>query len=758
VLLATPAWAHVPHDTVRAVAAPPDLDASTPWLAALSPEEHLLLRSDDGGTTWEMLSGEPLVDELTAAAALDGRALLLGEDGLWWSDDGGGTWTLEDPPGSVARARVSGGAWLLGGDGGAWAGEPGAWSRVLDRPLAALGEGPTAIGTGNELFDGATGAWVEVDPPVAGVLSVAHGDALYAGAEDGSVWRWDGDAWAECGSLPVTAYPHVTHLAWSGDGLVAATAADAPFLSTDGCATWIDRSTPEDPEFGREGGPESEVEGWTVLAASGDRWLLAGWSGVWATEDAGVTWAEAPMVSAAYTRGLAFLDDRVLLGDLGAGVAYSDDGGATWSAPGEGLDFTSTQRLLIQGDTVYGIVGHEAWRSEDGGASWTLVDLEARSADEIVAWEEEGHLWVFRGQGEGVEIRETWNGGGSWSRLEALEVGPAGGIAVGAARLDSGPWCLAYATPAELACTDDVTTAPTTVLASEGDFAARPVSAGSRVLSATEVGIHAVGGDLSVITTALDGDVATTLAVADDGTAFAATRSGELWRSQDGGASWSPLALDLGAWPFVIAPRPGFAATDELLVGTAGGRVLVRDGEAERWAPWERVDDASGLADYDGDTDRAVMDGAGLGAVRLLAPGSAVTVWVRGTSLAVHGTLLPGGSGQVVVDGSVAAQLAATEPTAAVEGLADTWHEVTVTAGTEGVAFDAVEAWSEGAVLAEAEAVSTVSAVVGDRGERPPGSRGCGCAGSPGIPSALALAVAPLSGRRRAARRPPTPC
>lgn len=766
-----PALAHVPHDTARALAAPADLDPSVPWLLLLDPQEaDLLLRSDDAGASWRMIGGAPLVDDLVGAAAVGGQSVFLGADAVWSTDDGGESWASEDLPADVSLVRSMEGGYRLAGRGGVWEGAPGAWTRVLDEAVGALGPGPSALGLDGSVWTAEAGAWASVAGPVEQPLSVAAADgALWVGDADGMVWRRESDTWTACGELGARDWAQVTLLEWDGARLLASTAGHGPYLSDDRCETWTDRATGEDPDFDADGGATGISDSWVFLQANGDQWVFGGWSGISATADAGATWTQPPLIPVDYTRGLwaSSGSDRIWVGPYAAGPGWTDDGGARFVAPSLGLVNGNVQAVLqhpagVAADTVYALVNHRPYVSTDQGSSWTLLHPDAPQIQSLTAWEDPGHVWLLaEREGTGV-VWQTLDGGASWATLDALGTPASGGAPAYAVGLADGTRCLVHHGPVGVACTADGMSAATEFLVGTGVFVAPPVvwpyAAPDRLVLGTEAGVHVVDEQGEISTSeALGGDSCVRLLVTDDDTLFCASRTGGLWRSEDGGSSWTDTAVTFPAWVHVMESRPHFAARGELLVGTHDGCFVVHDagGErpwSERWAPWQRIDDVSSLLTWTGETTTLEDVEAGFGQVSVLSAHAAAQGWLRGTEIAVYGGLSDGGTATLWVDGVEGPSFVdGAVPTASVEGLDDGWHDVRVVAGAAGGAWlDALEARGDGAVLdletpdtgldTDADTDAADSSAEG----RPPVSQGCGC-GRGGA----ALVVLPLLVTRR---------
>ncbi|HND32163.1 MAG TPA: hypothetical protein PLA94_19300, partial [Myxococcota bacterium] len=147
--LSLSAWAHVPHEVVSSLAAPPALEAGDWFL--LAPKEGMhLLRSQDQGRTWEMIGGDPTVDELLQVVLVGERVVARAESRLWWSDDAGQSWRSADLPMTIT-GMLGGDELLLAGDG-IWSGEPDALSLEVEGDFLHLGAGGVAVSTSGGIF------------------------------------------------------------------------------------------------------------------------------------------------------------------------------------------------------------------------------------------------------------------------------------------------------------------------------------------------------------------------------------------------------------------------------------------------------------------------------------------------------------------------------------------------------------------------------------------------------------------------------
>ncbi len=701
--LALAAAAHAPHHTVHAVAAPGDLSEGVPWLLSLDCEgrdQAVLYRSDDGGISWNAVGGEPTVDNLRRAAMTDdGRYLLLGEERYFWSDDAE-TWQAVEL-GTGLQDMDAGALLALLPAEGVLLGEPGGTPELelAGVPLVEIrhGEGGfVALDAGGGVRWRRDGEWQDLGAPEQGPqTAVATEDAVYAGFSSGAVWRWSDAGWQACGAVPGAEgdYAAVTFLAAQGGRLLAMAWEQGPAFSDDDCASWTQRAADLNLQTGESAKAADENEATTALLVSGDRWLVAGYDTAWISEDAGQDWHEASTLPGDYARAIAFSpefpdDGGLLMAGYSSGLVRSDDFGAGFQAPGLGLEASNCQGVAMPRDgegmtLAYGIASYSPYRSRDGGRSWEALDAPPNRPSFVVAGAGE-RVWLIS-----ADSSDRWaatyavsdDAGESWREFEALA--PLLGTGLVTAVVDRDP-LLCVGTPDSVFCSQDGGESWAQLLQSEQpllELAMGPEDSVTELAVAGDGGIWLYRGEGSWEQVfEADEEPLRNLAFADDGTGFAATRSGRLLRSEDGGESWQHLPGRLPAPPRQLAPRPGFADWPELLVASYDGIYAVDpDGAAERFARYQPIDDAS---EYVRCLDCAQEEdpGAAIGSLTRLATGDRLRVNLRGHSLQLLGAVESPSSAAVWVDGAEHAFAWDEAPLGSVlfsvEGLEDSWHRV----------------------------------------------------------------------------------
>lgn len=762
-LLATQSLAHVPHDTVLALAVPAGLNSAEPWMLVANPEgASLLLESTDAGYTWGMVGGAPMADKLIDAVSLrDGTVLLLADDRYWWAADGI-TWDQAAVPGVVSEvAAGANGTVVLAGAGGIWAGRPG---EVLTKeyegpPVIRLGEGPAALTSDGSALVASAGAWVSLGAPGAAVVAVAATpDAVWAGSADGAVFVYSGGAWSECAPLPNVGDPahrDIVEIAIAGDDVYVLPGWGGPFHSTAGCSAWEDRSAPEPPAYGGFGDATSSRQGWTGLAASGDDVIVSGWEGVYRSNDQGRTWSYSPTIPTNHTRGLGWTAaDAVLIGGYAAGVIVTDATAQSFDAPNHGLTASNVQRVLAtpgDDDIVWAISGHTLWRSGDGSQSWAPAAPDIGRVQELDVWGE-GRIWVIS---EGVAY-ESEDDGGAWNPIEGLDAALAGAQPIGTGRAGDGSACFAAVGPSSAVCRDasgawgalqtlgdDTLSAP---IPWPRDVPERWFVGGLDGVYRTDDG----GASWSAKVLA-EGDEPLLLGDADDGSMFAVTRSGLVYRSLNAGDSWElATSTRLPARAYVLAARPNSAERADLLIGTHDGPFVLVDSTGEapelrRWTGYERADEHSGFVGCNGCPEPTSDPNAAFDTLQELPLGAELQFWIRGDRIRLVGTSDAGGVADVTIDETPWETLpsVAGGPLLEATGLGDGWHRVVVAGRGGTVAFDYAEAWSLADAIASTDTGDTAQDTAANVPDPEPPC-GCGAAGA-----AALLPLGALYARRR---------
>lgn len=758
-LLSGLAHAHLPHDTVTAVAAPPDLtDDARWWLLSTPNDQPILMTSADAGRTWAMGAAAPTVEGLVGVVRVEDDAgdwiVAAASHTLWVSGDDGSTWHTVATDGQ-ALAVAGGRGLLLGTSTGLYAGAPDALVRQCGGAFPIVAGGAALDAEGDAWVSGPAG-WEERASDVP--LTAIRGDGAYAGDADGTIRAWDGAAWRPVGALPAPEdpdtqpYADVVALVADGGAMYAASAWKGPYVSTDGGVTWTDLDGPTTTYI--TGGATDPSEAAPVLLAAGGTLVIGGWAGLARSTDGGASWEDAAVIPADYTRGLAVADDgRVYVAAYGSGVAVTADGGATFRAPSHGLGFENAQRVRTT-DTagaLVGVVGHAAVISRDGGEHWKELAVQPFPiVSELYGLGGVRELWAFQQRtgspsADGM-VAVSDDGGQSWSWPAALNALLAGSVPVGLTR-QGGTTCVLAEDPVILACGADEDW--TVAYAGGGSWAAGPVLDGATRIVVDEAGVHRLDAADTVLPLP-GGERVMVLVRADDGRLYAAGFSGTVYESLDGAASWSALGQP-GAPVYALATMPRFAANPQLLIGTHDGTFVADRGSGApiaRWGAWQRIDthstywDCTACAGAVNDTAAAMDD------LQPLAPGSSLEVWVRGAALTLEGRVDGTATARVRVDGLDAGTLgggpAALGELWRTDDAAPGWHRVTVSDATgSGIDLDGVTGRDPDTLLPAFEAAPAAPAV----------DPGCGCGGGDAAGAGLALPLLWVRRRRRPRRR-----
>lgn len=732
-LLSSAAFAHLPHDTVTAVAAPVPFTRGEPLVAVLDNGDRLpdLLVSRDAGRTWDTLGGEPLTSPLTDAAWVNGRGVALEATGwLWWSTDLE-TWTELALP---ARTNDLGGGQRLvvATDDGIVGIDPDAGTRTVELPGVAvlrLFEGRGGLVAADEngqiWLDGG-GSWTSmVGPrpalvPLAAVWAPGSAGELWVGYEDGSAWRWDGGSWAQCGAVPGAnsdgSHNELVRLASDGVTVLADRASRGPARSFDGCRTWVQAA----PEHQRidwpEGGSGSFTDtehAFVFLDVDGDAWLSVGYDGSWSTLAGALE--RAIVRGPDYTRAITFSrdfarDGRLLLGTYGAGVTRSSAFGVRFDAPGLGVEDTNVMSVAIPWEAeadelAYAVFNHDSlWRSEDGGASWADVSGDLQKIEHVVAGP--GRLWALGATVPSFlpqlanRLGLSLDGAAGWSSVAGLPAELGDDEVMGL--VDTPTRTVLWTDGAVASSRDGLATWSLDFTATVGSVEAAalwPADRPTLLFVADDAGIWRDGPRGWQLVWTPERGAVTLLGVADDDTLVAVTTGGRVAWSRDAGEHWEDLAVVVPTQPLALGLRPDFADHPEVLVGGVGGVFKVGREGLERWLTWERTDDRSGFFECDACRERGAA-GAGLGKVLDVPPLATVALWAWGG----RGRMLGQVEAPTVVDVRVDGALLQTreleagdmgQSIAALKLGTEGWHRVELTVvGDEGIALDGFEAWA----------------------------------------------------------------
>jgi photosystem II stability/assembly factor-like uncharacterized protein len=523
---------------VRVLAAAP----SRPGTVYAGVDAGGVFRSSDRGFTWTLVGQGLGIGGLVRALGVDARspetAYAVVDDELFKTVDGGASWrrivprqlrrgegisTVQVHPRRAGNLYIVAGAGRLlrSADGGA------TWT-VLPSPSSPSARDITLLA---------------IDP--------AEPDALYAATEVGLFKSRNGGArWFPINQgldrdkpVQALAFDPASRTIYLSQGNDFSEPI-ALFKSTDGGARWTSVSPGVGPgtvtELAVTAGPRPAVI--AVLEGLDGRFLLR-------SEDGGRTWSRVEAGLPGF--GVSLLaTPNVLLAGTSEGVFRSGDRGLSWRASSQGLAATRIAGLAVDPETGWlyaGQLGAAPFRSTDGGASWVSlrrgIGPEAGSFSGPLAVDPQSPSRVYAGFAAG--IGQSPDAGRSWD-VTPVDCSRPGWIVFDAVRPDTlyvgdrRPILCPFGPVCAVRRSDDGGSTWTCV---QNDFPSTTVD----------------------------------LLVADpvrESVLYAVVLSGPLYRSENGGGSWSLLAPNLEPTALAIDP----ANPLRLWAGVPGGLARSEDG------------------------------------------------------------------------------------------------------------------------------------------------------------------------------------
>ncbi len=419
-----------------------------------------LAASRDGGQNWRIsganvpgLVDNPVFDLLVTTSSGVATVWAATRDGLMTSLDLGNSWQpvsaglpattalalAADATGRVYVGFDAAGLYIQGPDQSGWKSLPLAAAAILSLAVSADGRyiyaGTAGQGVWTSQDFGAS--WVNTYPdqyvpnialnPIRPTLAVASlRDRLVRTLAGGQSWH----------TLPLPwAREEITALLWLRDGsLGAATGQGRLYRSLDNGDTWV------------EGGAGLPA-GRAVLAlaaieqpsANQPQRLLAGsWTGLFGSEDGGLTWTElAPTLGVPEAHVLLSTSDKLLLGTQTGLFRWQADPGR-WVTVAEEFARHGVASLAVAPSDptrLYaGTVNNGVFRSDDGGQNWQpmpslAVGVPALAVDPtdpdhvymLAAWER-----VYESTDGGASWLALWEGLGVTTEATSLAVIPTG--------------------------------------------------------------------------------------------------------------------------------------------------------------------------------------------------------------------------------------------------------------------------------------------------------------------------------------------
>lgn len=460
----------------------------------------VLLSSVDGGATWHDASLAPKVDAICFAGQDEGWAAVAAS--VYHSADGGRIWVrVHAGPASITRlhwiaehvACAGSAAWVLWSGGGAMSQE----AYLVERTLDAGAHWQTVLGE----------PYFPVTPPDVGTIDAYAGSFALAAAAAGGFVGW-------CPACGLGTYSYTRTL----DG---------------------GRSFSHQSLAGLDGGRVGDL----TFADPQHAWIAAtrdGGEGVLlASTDGGRTWREAyPSSTPHPALDIAFVSATVgfglgMIGD-GTAILRTDDAGTTWQlvgqVPGDALAGGTDQALSFV-DERHGWAATAAglFATTDGGLTWQAV-RGAASGGVAFASLADGCTGAW------PTGASTTDGGRSWQPADVSH-----GVAACAAAIAHPAWATAAIPFAP--------NAPPTLGAIVGSNDAWAFDFADALTGRIEVLATADGGRSWTAyrwpAPAPDSEVgvnfADRLAFAGGEDGWLLTLGGQLFRTQDGGASWTQL-------------------------------------------------------------------------------------------------------------------------------------------------------------------------------------------------------------------------
>jgi photosystem II stability/assembly factor-like uncharacterized protein len=520
-------------------------------------------RTDDRAATWRSVaSGLPdyACSTVAVAAGAPSTVWITGRGGVFKTTDGGAGWSPAGD-GLPANAIVD------------LAIDPSTPSTLYAAAENGDNTGGEARGGVFKSTDsGAT--WTAQtsgigNPPVRKIaISPSDPRTLYASTYAGPIYR-SNDGSASWAPTATGAYTAALAVDPRSSSVVYVAGGTGLLKTTDGGASWNDTSSglPGDFVSSIAIDPVSPSVLYAGLSAFCCISLAAPPSGVYRTDDAGSSWRAVNQgLTAAKISALGVdpaSSSGVYAGLWNAGIYQTKDGGLSWNGPTQDPALTIVNAFAFD-PTRPGVIyaatyDREVLKTTDGGSSWNgasqgidihtlgltqvpALAIDARSPTTLYA----GVTGCFYSGCSGAVFKTT-DGAASWTRLWS---GPAAAIAA----LGLAP------------------SSPSTVYAGTGFFAYPQIFK---------------TGDGGASWTTLQGFPSAPVAsigVAPDAASTVYAAAGGLYRSRDGGGSWSPSSSGIPPGTGITSLAIDPLSADVLYAGTTIGVYRSADG-GDAWWP-----------------------------------------------------------------------------------------------------------------------------------------------------------------------------
>jgi photosystem II stability/assembly factor-like uncharacterized protein len=369
-----------------------------------------IYRSTEGAMEWTKLGRIPFSSRRTRAFSLggdDGSQLLAGTtEGLWISEDSGGTWWRATPKALVVNALIvlPGGTIILGTEGAGvlrssdrgrtWIATNTGFSERFVSRILFDGAGRRLLvavwGTprygGVFVSSGARGPWIRLGNGLDArqVLSLALvGDMIVAGTDDGIFARApEATVWTR---LPThldgrEVHPRVTELLALPPRRLLAATPNGLIRSLDGGQTWTQPTL----------GSASEVSDLALSPTDLDLVVAATQSGIFRSTDGGESWRRVSSELGHVTpHALIFMpsDDHILFATTSGGLFRSGDQGDTWHRVNGGIPHSDLAGIAVSPDGRTMYASDFTWggifRSVNGGLTWARMPTDGLGSDRV---------------------------------------------------------------------------------------------------------------------------------------------------------------------------------------------------------------------------------------------------------------------------------------------------------------------------------------------------------------------------------------
>lgn len=330
---------------------------------------HGLLRTRDGGQTWERIATELPAGAVQALAvdAATGVVYAGTSQGVYQTADRGDSWTVTALDAHAITLLTVGGS------------DPTLYAGIGSSGLLRSDDGGARF---QRASSGLGGAWGHVAVGPTGTLHFGA-NGVFTSTDGGGHWSLSAGGLHDSGITVIAAHPLNPQRLFVGTP-------HGVSVSHDGGHTWQATGLQQEPA------PYSfstEVRALAIAPGNPDRLHAGTWSGLFTSRDGGATWR---------------LDDTLVLRDLRVSAI--------------GIDPRRPQTVYVASD--YGSCG--LFRSDDGGASWrhicpTGASVEALAVDPHASGTLYAELRYWNGGGEDGLAKST-DGGRSWTRLPLVSV------------------------------------------------------------------------------------------------------------------------------------------------------------------------------------------------------------------------------------------------------------------------------------------------------------------------------------------------